>query len=453
MNLFRRSRGSALKTVVLGLDGVPYSLIQRLVQEGRMPNFRALLDRGSLLPMSSVLPTVSSVAWSSIVTGCNPGKHNIFGFIDRIPRTYEMFIPNARHLRAKTWVELFSGMGRRVFSMGVPATYPPKAVNGVLISGFLAPSLDKATYPLQVAAELASRGYVIDIDAWEAQENKEKFLDSVFQALDKRCDAMFHYLGQGGWDLFVAHLIDTDRLHHFLWREAEDGHEVFSPWFDRFYERIDGAIGELVDRTGEEVLLLILSDHGFCGLRQQVHLNTWLRQAGYLQFANREPKQLLDLAPGTRCYSLLPGRFYVCLTGRERNGCVSPGGEYEALRREIAEGLGAIRDPESGGRVIEKVYMREELFSGDAYEQAPDLVAMPARGYDLKGGFDSDVLMERGAVSGTHTLDDAMLFLNRGLHPPRDVTVLDVMPTVFSAMGMAIPDGVDGVALDLVDKV
>ena len=452
MNLFRRSRESSFRTVVLGLDGVPHSLIQRLVQEGRMPNLSALLDRGSLLPMSSVLPTVSSVAWASIVSGCNPGKHNIFGFIDRLPRTHEMFIPNARHLKAKTWVELFSGMGRRVFSMGVPSTYPPKAVNGVLISGFLAPSLEKATYPLQVAGELASRGYVIDIDAWEAHEDKQKFLDSVFQALDRRCDAMFHYLGQGGWDLFVAHLIDTDRLHHFLWAEAESGHEVYSPWFHRFYERVDGAIGELASRAGEETLLVILSDHGFCALKQEVHLNTWLRQAGYLQFANREPKQLLDLAPSTRCYSLLPGRFYICLRGRERNGCVSPGTEYEALRREIAEGLMAIRDPGGGGKAIEKVFMREELYSGDAYEQAPDLVAMPARGYDLKGGFDRDVLMERGPVSGTHTFDDAMLFVNRDVARSRDVTVLDVMPTVLKAMGMAIPDDVDGTPLRLDDK-
>ncbi|MDP6776174.1 MAG: alkaline phosphatase family protein, partial [Candidatus Latescibacteria bacterium] len=312
MNLFRRSRTSALRAIVLGLDGVPHSLLRKLVEEGRMPSFSALLDRGSLLPISSVLPTVSSVAWASIVTGCNPGRHNIFGFIDRLPRTHEMFIPNARHLRAKTWVELFGGMGGRVFSMGVPSTYPPKAVNGVLISGFLAPSLERATYPLQVAAELESRGYVIDIDAWEAHEDKDKFLNSVFQALDRRCDTMFHYLGQGEWDLFVAHLIDTDRLHHFLWGEAEGGHAAYLTWFHRFYERIDAAIGELADRVGEEVLLVVLSDHGFCRLRQEVHLNTWLREAGYLHFASREPKQLLDLAPTTRCYSLLPGRFYIC---------------------------------------------------------------------------------------------------------------------------------------------
>ncbi len=449
MNLLKRFRKHPLRAVVIGLDGVPYSLVRRLMDEGRMPNFSRLLDGGQLAPMRSVLPTVSSVAWASIVTGCNPGQHNIFGFIDRVPHTHEMFIPNARNLTARTWVELYSGMGKRAFSMGVPTTYPPRAVNGVLISGFLAPSLQKATYPLQIAKELEGMGYVIDIDAWQAREDREKFLDEVFHTLERRCEAMFHFLSREPWDLFVAHIMDTDRLHHFLWGDVEDENERYLPWFNRFYERIDEVIGELVDRLDEDVVLMILSDHGFCRLKQEVHLNYWLRQAGYLTFASKAPKQLRDLSPSTRCYSLLPGRFYVCVSGREHNGCVAPGSEYETVRRDIASGLLEIRDPETGEPVVQKVLMREELYSGSAFEVAPDFVAMPTQGYDLKGGFEKDILMERGPVSGTHTFDDAMFYLNRPYEADNDLSVVDAMPTLLGSVRVEGPEGMDGRSLVL----
>ncbi|MBT4499545.1 MAG: nucleotide pyrophosphatase, partial [Gemmatimonadetes bacterium] len=360
MNLFRRSRPDRpRRLVVVGLDGTPHSLLTRLVREGRMPNFSGLLKEGSLVPLQSVLPTVSSVAWTSIVTGCNPGKHNIFGFVDRVPQTYEMYIPGSRHVLAPTWVDLFSQQGLRVFSMGVPGTYPPKPVNGILISGFLAPSLEKAAYPEGVAAELSEMGYVIDIDAWQARENTDRFLDEVFLALERRCEAMLHYLAREKWDLFVAHIMDTDRLHHFLWGQMETGSEVYEPWFYRFYARVDAALGELADRLDDDTLLVILSDHGFCRMKQEVHVNTWLKQAGLLSFDTPAPKQLRDIAPSSRCYSLLPGRIYVRVRGREYEGCVSPGADYETVRRDVASGLEGLVDTETGERVVERVYMRE----------------------------------------------------------------------------------------------
>lgn len=435
------------RAVIIGLDGTPCSLISRFVAEGRMPNFAALLQAGSLAGMESVLPTVSSVAWASTVSGCNPGKHNIYGFIDRVPETHEMFIPTSRTMRARTWTDIFSRMGRRVFSMGVPTTYPPGAVNGILISGFLAPDLKGCAYPAAVAGELAAMGYRIDVDAWLAHRDRERFLDEVFQAMERRFDAMFHFLDQEPWDLFVAHVLETDRLHHFLWGLLEDGNESYLSWFHRFYARVDRAIGEVADRIDDGALLMIVSDHGFCKLKYEVHLNTWLRQAGFLRFHGQTARGLRDLAPDTRCYSLMPGRIYLSLRGRERGGRVAPGAEYESLRRDVADGLIQIRNPETGEPVIRRMFRREELYAGDAFDLAPDLIAMPAAGYDLKGGFDREVLMERGPVNGAHTFSDAMFYINRKADLPRRIRLIDVFPTLFDAVGLDVPGGVDGRSL------
>ena len=410
-----------------------------------MPNLAALIGQGVMVPMRLVLPTVSSVAWTSIVTGCNPGKHNIFGFIDRVPLTHEMFIPTSRHILAKTWVDDFSEQGKRVYSIGVPATFPPKEVNGVLISGFLAPSLKGATYPPYLEKELAQAGYVIDIDAWQARVDRESFLDELFNAFDKRCETMFRFLGQEPWDLFVAHIMDTDRLHHFLWSYFEENDETYAPWFYRFYDRVDKMIGDLVNRVPKDVALFVLSDHGFCTLKKEVHVNHWLKQSGYLELATPQPKGLLDFAPTTRAYSLLPGRIYLSVRGREYNGTIEPGSEYESLRNEIADGLRNLRDDETGEAVVERVFMREELFAGGAFETSPDIIVMPARGYDLKGGFEKDVLFERSPVCGTHTYDDAVFFVRGSeLDASGRMQVVDVLPTVYDKLGIDPPPNIDG---------
>ena len=444
LNFFRRNRAKFSRVVVLGLDGMPHSLLQHLIAEGIMPNFQQLIVQGSLMSMTSVLPTVSSTAWASIATGCNPGKHGIFGFIDRVPQTHEMFIPSSRTLRSKTWVDLFSDMGQRVFSMGVPTTFPPREVNGILISGFLAPDLKGATYPPAIASDLESMGYLIDIDAWQARLDREKFLDEIFRALNRRAEAMFKYYAQESWDLFVAHFMDTDRLHHFLWGDVERGDVSYTAWFNRFYARVDEIIGELISRLYSDTLLMVVSDHGFCTLRREVHLNFWLQQMGWLSFASPEPKQLRDLDPRTRCYSLLPGRFYVNLKGREREGCVQAGAEYEQVRRDLADALMEIRDPYDGAPVIDRVLMREEAFVGDDLDAAPDLMAVPAQGYDLKGGFEKRVLFESSPVNGTHTFDDALWFANAPGLASDDATVMDILPTMMALLGLEIPDGVDG---------
>jgi len=418
-----------------------------MISEGRMPHLGSLVESGSLVQMQSVLPTVSSVAWASITTGCGPGKHGIYGFVDREPSTHEMYIPTARNLAVQTWLDLLSATGMRVFSMGVPSTYPPRPVNGIVVGGFLAPNIQKATYPAKVGEELARSGYKIDIDGWQARENREHFLDEVFASLECRLSAMFSFLAREPWDLFVSHVIETDRFHHFLGGYVIDGSEAYTPWFNRLYSRIDQAIGELLDRLDTGTVLMVLSDHGFCKLRQEVHLNAWLRQFGYLAPAAEMPVQVRDLAPSTRCYSLLPGRLYVNLRGRERQGCVSPGREYESVRQDVAAGLLALRDPETGDRVVDAVYMREEVFQGHAAGHAPDMVARPFPGYDLKGTFDCDVVMERSPVNGTHTFDDAMLCLNRQGLSGEGAVLVDVLPTLFTAMGLPVPEDLDGRSL------
>ncbi len=138
------------KFLVLSIDGVPFGLMERMLEEGVMSHLAKLVEETGLRQMRSVQPTVSCVAWSSYMTGCNPGKHGIFGFIDRREGAWELSFPNSRMMAVDNIWQVLSKADKRVFGMNVPTTYPPRPVNGILIGGFLTPTVDKAAYPASV---------------------------------------------------------------------------------------------------------------------------------------------------------------------------------------------------------------------------------------------------------------------------------------------------------------
>jgi len=447
VGFFRRSKDKGRKVVVIGPDGTPLSLISSLIAEGELPNFARIFEEGSVRPMTSAMPAVSSVAWSCFMTGKNPGKHGIYGFLDRKPNSYDTYIPNSNVMRSETLWEILSRHGKRVVEMNVPVPYPPRRDNGILVAGFLSPRLEKATYPASVGEQLKSMGYRLDVDPWQARENKDKFLEDLYYTLDKRQEAMFHFMETEEWDFFMLQIMETDRLHHFLWEHWEKGDEKYAPAFLKLYHKIDGLLGRLYERLTEDTTLVVLSDHGFCTMKKEVFINRWLQDNGWLNFTKDPPDSLRDIHPDSKAYSMDPGRIFVNLRGREPQGSVDAGREYEALRKELTDALSELREPESGEPMIERVYKREEIYSGECYPQAPDLVAMPCRGYDLKGSIKKAVLTEKGVINGAHTYNDAMIYIQGQDIKKQEVAIVDVMPTIVRLMDVPIPRDVDGSVL------
>ncbi len=435
----------------IGLDGTPYTFMRRLIDEGRMPNAARLEQKGSLLRMDSVWPWVSSVAWSTMMTGVNPGKHNIFGFIDRDPATYKQFIPTSRNMKARTLWELLGDGGKRVIVVNVPVTYPPRQVNGILVSGFLSPNLDKAVYPPSYLPTLKALGYIVDADPWKARESKDLALQEVNAALDARIRTLFHLFDQEEWDYLHVHIMETDRLHHFLWQQMADGHLTYAPAFYDVYERIDDMLGQLDARLDDNTTLMWMADHGFCTIKKEVYVNRWLTDRGWLKLRNVPPDRkagLDEIDPSSVAYSLDPGRVVVRLRGRDKDGCVHPGAEYEAIRSEIATAALELRDPDTGEPVFQAAFKREELYHGPYLEQAADLILAPYDGYDPKGPLYKETLTYKGdELVGMHTFDDAMLYVGGCTIPQRRFSVLDVMPTILDLMDIAHPPGLDGKSL------
>jgi len=446
------------KLAVLSIDGVPHPLAERLMAEGHMPTLAGLCEaHGHPRMMRSVLPTISCVAWACYATGRNPGKHGIYGFIDRRAGTYDLTFPNAAAMTGPNIWEILSDAGKTVFGMNVPSTYPPRAVNGVLIGGFLTPSLAKAAHPPEVAGYLKSIDYRIDSDAALARKSKADMLGDLDVTLARRAEAMDHFLAERSWDFFHTHLMGTDRINHFLLDKYNQGDPAFAPAFEAYYRKVDSVIALLLEAIGPDAPLMILSDHGFCPITYEVQLSRYLIDTGWTVPAE-QLRSPLSFDPGrSRAFSLIPGRIYVNLTGREAAGCV-PADQYEQVRRDVTGDLLALRDPQ-GKRVIRTVLKREDIYwpagadgpgaaGGDAekthpYGLAPDLVAIPHDGYDLKMGLNAPEVFLKTELEGMHTYHDA-LCLTRGIElPAGDLEIRQLAGPILRTLGVEPADDMD----------
>jgi len=448
------------KLMVLSIDGVPFGLMRRMMDNGVMPNMAGLAGNVGIRQMRSVQPTVSCVAWASYMTGKNPGKHGIYGFIDRRTESYDLMFPNSATMSAENIWEVLSRADKRVFGMNVPSSYPPRRVNGILIGDFLTPTIEKAAYPAGESEYLRSIDYRIDSDAQLARRDKRAMLADLDKTLDTRMEAMFHYLDKESWDFFHTHIMGSDRINHFLWQKMEDNDPEFAPAFFAYYRRIDKAIGRLLEQL-PDIPLLIFSDHGFCRIKQEVQLSRYLVETGWTTPA-QEIVHPLSVDPAkSKAYCLIPGRIYVNLLGREPGGIV-PLEKYQQVRKRLAEDLLKLRDPETGENVIRKVVMREDVYWPSdreknatmepeqsamykgTYGKAADLIAIPYDGYDLKLGLAGNKILQKTELEGMHTYDDAFM-VARGIELPKDdLEILMLAKPILDKLGVEPPNDMDG---------
>ena len=201
------------KTVIIGLDGVPFGVLKDFAEAGVMANTAELISRGIFKKMYSSIPEISSVAWSSIITGQNPGQHSIFGFTDLFPDSYKMRFPNFNDLKSPPFWSLAKD---KSVIINVPSTYPVKDMNGVHISGFVSIDINKSIHPAFLISELESLGYRIDVDSEKAHTDLNLFLEDLDETLTTRIKAAEYLWDYIDWQTFMLTFTGTDRLMHFL---------------------------------------------------------------------------------------------------------------------------------------------------------------------------------------------------------------------------------------------
>ncbi len=411
--MFKKRKKS--RVCVIGLDGVPHSLVTSLAQRGVMPAFAELLEEGLLQPLKASLPEISAVSWTDFMTGTNSGTHGIFGFTDFKPGTYQLRFPNFLDVKCPTFWDRLAERGKRCIVINQPSTYPARKINGILISGFVALELGKAVYPMSVKTTLDKMHYQIDIDTVRARRDPDFLWQELDRTLASRQKAWQHFWPED-WDYFELVITGTDRLHHFLWRAWAEANNPHHQKFLDYYSSIDRFIARIVnaftETTGGLEGLFLLSDHGFCGINREFYLNAWLEKEGYLKFKVAEPESLEEIDERSLAFALDPNRIYLHTKGKFPHGRVLPS-EGEALKREIRMKLEKLE--QDGERIFRRVFDAEEVYSGPFLPRGPDLIAVGQPGFDIKGSPKKKELFGQTDLQGMHTWDNAFIWSPKSL--------------------------------------
>lgn len=419
------------KTIIIGLDGVPYHLMDNLSEKGVMPNFKKLKDKGIFKKMESAIPEISSVSWSSIITGVNPAEHGIYGFMDIIPGTYTLSFPNFNSIKAPAFWQKMDGTHAII---NVPSTYPAKPLNGFHVAGFVALDLENAVYPREYVPMLEDLGYRIDVDSEKGHTSTELFFKDLHRTLDARQNTAMQLWDETNWDTFMFVITGTDRIGHFLWDAYEnENHEHHSNFLD-YFKRVDEVVGSITDKMSEDDSLIMISDHGMGLSETNVIVNAVLKNHGFLELEDADRQNHNHIKTNSKAFALDPGRIYLNKEGKYPKGSVKKEDEEKIL----AELTSIFQNLEKDGKkVIKKIFRKEEVYSGPHLDKAPDLILLPNNGFNLRGNITKTEVFDKDIFTGMHTQDDAFLFVktSKQIEIPENPKVIDVVPIINKMKG------------------
>lgn len=495
------------RVVFVGIDGGSWNVIEPLLAQGRLPNLATMMQRGCHGPLRSTIPVNSSVAWASFMTGCNAGKHGVFFFRERKPGSYQRPVITMESVRAPTIWRLASDAGRRVVVLYFPLTYPPERINGVMVGGLLTPDRHADfIWPPELREELQRA--VGDVPSDNEPEKlffsgdlraAEQSLLHVTEQITRIAE---HCLDRLDPDLFAVVFRQADLTCHTAWCFQDPAWVARFPELARgrehlvrmIYERLDESLGRIRARAARldgELAFGVGSDHGFGPITHRFYLNKWLVDQGWLAlkpgarllplqiWAQRKwrgllrrlrllrffprmsevkghERLILDMIDWSRtwAYSTVSGGediVLVNLRGREPQGIVAPGPEYEALRAEIAARLLQVR-ADDGTPIVERVFRREELWHGPQVERAPDLQFLPRDASSVN--MSAHPLHPRTvepAVDGRpamHRITGIYLWEGGGIFQPglrhEGPQIADMGPTILHLLGLPVEDYMDG---------
>ncbi len=414
------------QVLIIGLDGATLDLIRPWAKEGHLPNLARLMEEGAWGPLHSTIPPNSCPAWTSCTTGVNPGKHGVTSFFERREKSYLLRPVSARSVRTPRVWDLLGERGHTVGILNVPVTYPPRPVNGYMIAGMLAPTLERAVWPPELCRELLSWVPDYRVEA-PVLDNPQRYLNDIGRSIDRRCRAALALSKHRPTDFRMVVFTETDRLQHFFWAAMDETHPLHNPMSGQGvegaiaegYRLLDEAVGRLVEAAGDETTVLIVSDHGFQPVTRTLFVNAWLEHEGYL--FRRRPSGRAQALQKVRRWAVHLGvdrllrrakwalagtreikaenlayadgidwsrtraalgpnlGINVNLKGRDPLGLVEPGREHETLLEEIREGLLALRDPLFDRPVLQAVLRPEEVYWGEHLDRAPDLLLVPVQ--------------------------------------------------------------------------
>ena len=463
--LFRARKSQ--KVLVIGWDcAAPELVFDEFVDD--MPNIKRLMEEGIYGELESTIPAITCPAWTSMMTSKNPGKLGFYGFRNRPNYSYDgMLIANSSIVREDTVWDILSEAGKSSILIGVPQTYPPKKINGCMITSFLTPSTDSQyTYPPELKAEVerVADGYMLDVENFRT-ENKDELLEEIYRMTEKRYTVAKHLMKTREWDFFMMVEMGPDRLHHGFWKFFDKRHRKYQPSkyenaMRDYYRYLDEIAGDLMSIAGSDTSVIVVSDHGAKRMNGGICINEWLIKEGYLKLKDYPdtitPLREVEIDWGNTIAWGEGGyhaRVLLNVKGREPDGVVPPE-DYEEVRDGLIQKLEALED-ENGDLIGTKAFKPQDIYPV-CNGIPPDLIVYLG---DLYWRSVGSVGMRSIHTSENDTGPDDANHAQHGIfimHSPNrerngeisGAHVMDCAPTILNLLDVPVPDDMEGKAIE-----
>jgi predicted AlkP superfamily phosphohydrolase/phosphomutase len=501
------------KVIVFGLDSATFKLIKKYSRNNRIPNLSYFINEGVTRILKSTVPPISPPAWTTFLTGINPGSHGIFHFVDFDIFSYNCTknrLVNSSFFSGKTFVDFICNQKLKVGLVKIPFTYPPWKVNGFMVAGEPSPDWKKAyTFPIELSEKIGRVNIGSSIDFMRF--NTENLLQHLLFDCKVRTRISCEMLDKDAYDFFmVVHNI-TDAASHRFWKFTDEGVPNYKKKFSKYsnliqdiYSEADKSIGKIMEKVSKDTTIFIMSDHG--SARKPIYffnINCWLKEMGFIKTKKRKStyhflykavSSFKNLLPTllrqfisraikikfqnslskfqtlsanfdwneTRAYAVNLYNSYdgiiINQRGRQSNGIIKEGNETKQLCEDIISKLTKIRDKKNGNSIIEWARRREELYEGEYVNRIPDIIVKYYP--DYRSGksttpplFSNVPKSDFDFQSGDH--DENGIFIAMGPNIKKGCElppsdIVNMAPTILYAMGLPVPSYMDGcVMLDI----
>ena len=482
-----------MKTIIIGLDGATFDIIKPLASAGRLPVLSRLMREGVTAPLRSTILPNSFPGWASCTTGTSEGMHGVFSPFIKNPSKYTVGAMSGRDIMTRPVWDILTEYGGRSIVVNVPTTYPPEPINGLMVTGMLTPSRESAfTYPASLKRELLAEfpNYVIEP---ERIPDRHARANEFRRTIEVRERALKFLMQRGEWDFLMVVFSVLDRAQHDYWADMDPAHPRHDPntpaefreFIHETYQRLDLAVGRLIEELPVDSRLLVVSDHGFCSELFEVRVNELLASSGLLAFKSPSSRKSLARVKGfkqkiarrlspaangnvldrkveygsafldeidwsrTRAFFAQDKGVWVNRSGRESEGIVGES-DYDGVIEEARTALVDLVSPEDNEAVFERVMRREEIFKGAWSSRLPDLVMVPRRDeyvYNERPSY-GEAIVPADSTTGTHSRDGIFIAWGRGIKSGASFVnqpnLRDVGPTTLASLGCPLTTDMDG---------
>jgi predicted AlkP superfamily phosphohydrolase/phosphomutase len=511
------------KVVFIGLDGATFDIMWPMMNGGRLKNIREMMSKGIYGKLESTILPLSATAWNSFATGKNPGKHGIYDFSKKIEGTYQYRPTTGADRGARTLWDYLSKAGKKCCILNVPLTYPAEPINGIIVSGFPYPEERRDfAYPKEILDEIKDKLGITRLHKpsphFLKPGDERKLISEMLEITDNQGKILDYLCKRESWDLFGTVFDATDVVSHFFWQyidpknpkyDAKKAKE-FGPLFYDVYDSIDLAIGKMRANLSSDDNIFVLSDHGFGPVYYAVYMNNWLMEQKYLRlrkslgtrcrkllfkvgittdFIFKSAKKLHIVGSKTYTYSRKSrslelarkfslslddidwnetlvysygnyGQFFVNVKGREPNGKVKIGEDYNRLVSELVSKVRTLRDPKTDRILFDVIYTKDQIYSGPFFDSAPDIVffdsTMTYRAHRLFEFGSKSMIALDPIYSGSHRMDGIFVgsgpAISHNENEVQSLRLIDLAPTIMHMLHVPIPQEMDGRVLSEIFK-